>query len=152
LTGPPGWSWDPDADQPATLELDSIAERLQRQGLQVDPLVRHGFQADLGHDLCSIGAARNVDLIVMSTRGQGGLGRWLYGSTADQVLRTTAVPLLVIPASCSRAWATPHPRAAGWLGARQAGARSSPGCCRFAGRRAPAGVGLQPARCGAAWN
>lgn len=109
LTGPLGWSLDPDADQPATMELDTVAERLQRQGLQVEPLLRHGYRADVGRDICIIGAERGVDLIVMSTHGQGGLGRWIYGSTADQVLRNTEVPLLLIPASCGGPWPDDRP-------------------------------------------
>ena len=36
------------------------------------------------------------DLIVMSTRGQSGLSRWLMGSVADRVVRGTNVPVLLV--------------------------------------------------------
>jgi nucleotide-binding universal stress UspA family protein len=37
-----------------------------------------------------------VDLIVMSTRGQSGLSRWLMGSVADRVVRGAGVPVLLV--------------------------------------------------------
>ncbi len=37
-----------------------------------------------------------VDLIVMSTRGQSGLSRWLMGSVADRVVRGADVPVLLV--------------------------------------------------------
>jgi len=38
-----------------------------------------------------------VDLIVMSTRGQSGLSRWLMGSVADRVVRGAKVLVLLVP-------------------------------------------------------
>jgi len=35
-------------------------------------------------------------LIVMTTHGRGALGRWVFGSVADQVMRTSPVPVLVV--------------------------------------------------------
>jgi nucleotide-binding universal stress UspA family protein len=40
--------------------------------------------------------ANEVDLIVMSTRGQSGLSRWLMGSVADRVVRGATVPVLLV--------------------------------------------------------
>jgi nucleotide-binding universal stress UspA family protein len=42
--------------------------------------------------------ANEADLIVMSTRGQSGLGRWLIGSVADRVVRGANVPVLLVRA------------------------------------------------------
>jgi nucleotide-binding universal stress UspA family protein len=39
-----------------------------------------------------------ADLIVMSTHGRSGLGRWIYGSTVDDVLRHADLPVVVVPA------------------------------------------------------
>ena len=39
---------------------------------------------------------RNADLIVMSSHGRSGLGRLVLGSIAESVLRSTAVPILLI--------------------------------------------------------
>lgn len=40
----------------------------------------------------------NVDAIVMSTHGWGGIRRWVYGSVADKVLRHAKVPVLLVRA------------------------------------------------------
>ena len=40
-----------------------------------------------------------VDLIVMSTRGQSGLSRWLMGSVAERVVRGATVPVLLVRAN-----------------------------------------------------
>jgi len=37
-----------------------------------------------------------VSLIVMSTHGRSGVGRWIMGSVADRVLRASRVPVLLI--------------------------------------------------------
>jgi nucleotide-binding universal stress UspA family protein len=39
----------------------------------------------------------DVGLIVISTRGESGLSRWLVGSVADRILRGARVPVLLIP-------------------------------------------------------
>ena len=41
---------------------------------------------------------RNADMVVMATHGRSGLGRWLYGSVAEGVLRHATVPVMLIPA------------------------------------------------------
>ena len=43
-------------------------------------------------------------LVALSTHGRSGLGRWLYGSVADAVLRRAGVPVLLVPAACPPAW------------------------------------------------
>jgi nucleotide-binding universal stress UspA family protein len=40
---------------------------------------------------------QGAGLIVMGTHGRSGLGRWIYGSVADNVLRHTSVPVLLVP-------------------------------------------------------
>jgi len=45
-----------------------------------------------------------ANLVVMSTHGRGGFGRWLYGSIADEVLRRLRIPVLLVSAVCRRAW------------------------------------------------
>ena len=41
--------------------------------------------------------------------GLGGLGRWLYGSVADEVLRRVPVPVLLVSAVCTQIWAEDQP-------------------------------------------
>jgi nucleotide-binding universal stress UspA family protein len=41
-------------------------------------------------------AEQAVDMIVISSRGQSGFNRWIMGSVADQVIRGTNIPVLLI--------------------------------------------------------
>jgi nucleotide-binding universal stress UspA family protein len=40
-----------------------------------------------------------IDLVVMSTHGYGGVKRLLLGSVTDRVIRSCKVPVLVLPCS-----------------------------------------------------
>lgn len=44
---------------------------------------------------------KKVDLILMATHGRSGISRWAIGSAADKVLRSSAVPVLLIRANAS---------------------------------------------------
>jgi nucleotide-binding universal stress UspA family protein len=96
--------------QPAGVDLDAVAERLSAAGATAEAHV--GAVAD-GDDLgqAVVGTARELgaELIVMSTHGRSGLGRWIYGSVADQVLRQSPVPVLLVPPGADPAW--PHDQA-----------------------------------------
>jgi nucleotide-binding universal stress UspA family protein len=54
-------------------------------------------------------AEEDVSLVVMSTHGRGGLGRFIYGSVADTVLRHSPVPVLTVPPHGLEAWPTDKP-------------------------------------------
>jgi nucleotide-binding universal stress UspA family protein len=52
---------------------------------------------------------RKTDLVVMATHGRSGLGRWLFGSVAEQVLSHVEVPLLLVPPACQVDWPAASP-------------------------------------------
>ncbi|MBI3967247.1 MAG: universal stress protein [Chloroflexi bacterium] len=52
----------------------------------------------------------DADLIVGSTHGRGGLGRLLYGSVADELVRTSEKPVLLVTPSCGAGWPGDHVR------------------------------------------
>ena len=66
-------------------------------------LIAQGFQVNLeivvGHPpadtILQTAATHDVDTIVMSTHGRGGVLRWMLGSVADMVLRKATVPVLL---------------------------------------------------------
>ena len=56
-------------------------------------------QGDVAEEILRYCEQQDCDLIVMSTHGRSGLGRWVYGSIADRVLRHAAVPVLLVRAN-----------------------------------------------------
>lgn len=72
--------------------LDSVAARLSR-GIPFRTIVSEGPVAEAILDHAT---ALDVDLIVMSTHGRGGVLRWVYGSVAERVLQGSACPVLLI--------------------------------------------------------
>jgi nucleotide-binding universal stress UspA family protein len=49
-------------------------------------------------EILRVATAQDADLIVMSTHGHTGVGKVLFGSTTERLLRETPVPVLVTPA------------------------------------------------------
>jgi nucleotide-binding universal stress UspA family protein len=101
----------PDAGRLASLvaeglrsHLDQVAERLRETGLPVEALVRDGNPADVILDHADVLHAR---LIVITTRGHGGVQRWLVGSVADKVVRGASCPVLLLRPVASADPATP---------------------------------------------
>jgi nucleotide-binding universal stress UspA family protein len=60
--------------------------------------------------ICATARDVQANLVVMSTHGRSGFGRWLYGSVADEILRRLPIPVLLISAVCGRAWSVEKPK------------------------------------------
>lgn len=82
--------------QRAERELEATAESLRSGGLTVET---HVYYDEAARAIVDATERQAVDLVVMSTHGHGGLGRWVYGSVADRVLRRVAAPVLLVPAA-----------------------------------------------------
>jgi nucleotide-binding universal stress UspA family protein len=83
--------------------LEEVASRLRRAEITVEVAVREG---DAATQIVGTVEARGADLIIMSTHGRSGVGRWLYGSVADAVIRLAQVPVVLIPPAVSVQWPT----------------------------------------------
>lgn len=70
-------------------------ERLQGEGATVDARVLDD-QTPVTEGLVAYAGEVGADLIVMTSHGRSGLRRALWGSVADEMIRKTAVPVLVI--------------------------------------------------------
>jgi nucleotide-binding universal stress UspA family protein len=90
----------------AQAEFQSVIDGLRKDSLDVEGHFAEGAAADVIYEQA---AATRASLIVMSTHGHGGLGRWLYGSVADEVLRRVPVPVLLVSAVCTEMWAEDQP-------------------------------------------
>jgi nucleotide-binding universal stress UspA family protein len=73
--------------------LEGIAAGLREPGIavQVETLEGKPHVQIVGY-----AEEQEIDLLVMSTRGQSGFSRWLLGSVADRVVRGATVPVLLV--------------------------------------------------------
>lgn len=92
----------PQAEGDIAARLDLLARQLRGQDIQATASTITGrAPAD------AILASANdppADLIVMSTHGRSGIGRWLYGSVTDRILRLSDVPVLLVPTTSIHPW------------------------------------------------
>jgi nucleotide-binding universal stress UspA family protein len=73
--------------------LNSVAAGLRGRGVRVTVQVRVGEAvAEILAGARDVGA----DLIAMTTHGRGGLGRFLFGSVAEAVLRQAEIPVFMM--------------------------------------------------------
>lgn len=70
--------------------LEERAERLRSEGVEANVQILEGSAAFALKD-----AITPDDLVVMTTRGQGGYKRWSIGSVAEKLVRESPAPLLV---------------------------------------------------------
>lgn len=111
-----------DALADAETYLRELCERLEREGLRcrtatptgldepIDPIVGQVVRPSLPfRQIASVvreaataitreADARRVDLIVMATHGRSGLGRWVYGDEAVEILHRSSIPVLLVRA------------------------------------------------------
>jgi nucleotide-binding universal stress UspA family protein len=74
--------------------LEGLAQPLRDKGLDVQCVTLRGLQ--VGEAIVSYAEEHGVDLIAIATHGRSGLGRLVFGSVADFVLREAGLPILVI--------------------------------------------------------
>ena len=77
----------------AERELPKIAECEECAGLDVEELIVHGEAAA---EIVRVAKEQKVDLVIISSHGRTGLGRILFGSTAEAVVRHAPCPVLVV--------------------------------------------------------
>jgi nucleotide-binding universal stress UspA family protein len=87
----------------ADAALGQLVMAARNEGLRADAQVLHGEAAP---SIVSLVNREAADLIVMSTHGRSGLGRWVYGSVAERVLRTAMAPVLLVPPLLRGDWET----------------------------------------------
>jgi nucleotide-binding universal stress UspA family protein len=71
--------------------LEQQAEAVAAKGFQVETVVKIGRPADE-----VLEATHDVDMILIATHGRSGIMRWWLGSVADQIIKESACPCLVI--------------------------------------------------------
>lgn len=75
--------------------IAEIEAQLKAAGFRVSTLLREGAVADT---ILRTAEETQADVIAMSTHGRTGPARWLLGSVADRVVRSSKIPVLLIRA------------------------------------------------------
>lgn len=70
-----------------------VADMAEADGLDVDRNTVEGHPAD---EIIKYAEKNSISLIVMGTLGKSGLDRFLLGSVAEKVVRTSKIPVLVV--------------------------------------------------------
>jgi nucleotide-binding universal stress UspA family protein len=102
--------------------LDGVKLRLQARARgEITTAVWYGSPAEA---IAEAAQFNDVDMIVMTTHGRGGLGRMFLGSVTESVMRSTPTPILVLHpdgAPLQRAVGESRPAttgcASGWMSA-----------------------------------
>ena len=87
-------------------ETQAVADRLIADGIKSEARI---YYDDPVHTILDAAHRHHANLIVMSTHGRSGLGRVVYGSVADDVLRHTETPVLLIPPAIDHSWPEQEP-------------------------------------------
>jgi nucleotide-binding universal stress UspA family protein len=75
--------------------LDQIVSRLEHSSVELFSEVLIGNVAD---SLADYSENNEFDLILIATHGRSGVNRWVRGSIADKVLRSSRIPVLMVRA------------------------------------------------------
>ena len=73
--------------------LSDMKQTLQKAGIKVMSFIEN---PPSGEAILQIAKQQQADLIVMSTRARTGLERWVYGNTAETILREGTCPVLLL--------------------------------------------------------
>jgi nucleotide-binding universal stress UspA family protein len=73
--------------------LAGVAARLEAKGLSV---TYDAPEADASDIIVTRAGEQGIDLIAMTTHGRSGLGRLVFGSTAEAVVRHAPCPVLLV--------------------------------------------------------
>ena len=75
--------------------LQQRAQELKFNGVKTEWKVLSGMTAEA---IAQHAVQAGADLIIISTHGRSGVSRWVWGSVADRVLRSSCVPVLMVRA------------------------------------------------------
>ena len=73
--------------------IDNTIKDLGEQGFEITGMIEEG---DAAAKIIDVSNRLNVDLIVLGSKGQSELGRYLIGSVANKVVQYAAKPVMVV--------------------------------------------------------
>jgi nucleotide-binding universal stress UspA family protein len=84
------------AREAARQVLADATEKVKLAGLQVDDVLLDSFDGRVCELVTDAVRTWPADLVVIGTHGRRGVGRLLLGSDAEQILRLSPVPVLLV--------------------------------------------------------
>ena len=81
------------AEKEASAYLEKVASPMKAKSVQAETATVIGSP---GPGIASYAADNGCDLIAIATHGRSGLGKVVFGSVADYVLRNSGLPILLI--------------------------------------------------------
>ena len=75
--------------------LKELANRMKIEGVHIGHAVVEGKVAD---SLADYAVNNDIDLIVIASHGRSGVSRWVMGSVAEKMVRSSCVPVLMVRA------------------------------------------------------
>ncbi len=85
---------DKEEDSAEAKSLKKICRRLEAQDVVIEPILCSGSPQE---EILRVATEKDVDIIIIGTSGTGGVGRLVFGSNTDYVIRNSHVPVLAIP-------------------------------------------------------
>ncbi len=79
--------------QEAEEALKYVTDRARSEDLEVEGFIAEGHPAE---EIMRYAEKNQISLIVMGTLGKSGLDRFLLGSVAEKVVRSSKIPVLVV--------------------------------------------------------
>ena len=93
-SAPQGTDTSEIVDAAAAEYLKGVAERLRAEAVpSVEERIVHGSAAA---GILDLAQEAPDSMVIMTTHGRSGIGRWVLGSVADRVVRKAGVPVLMI--------------------------------------------------------
>ena len=76
--------------------LAQLLSKVGYEGVNVESEIISGIPAAEG--IADYATKNGADLVVIATHGRSGISRWVLGSVADRILRSSCVPVLMVRA------------------------------------------------------
>ncbi|MFW6129420.1 MAG: universal stress protein [Candidatus Aminicenantaceae bacterium] len=97
--GPAGFDvslYQEELKKSASKKLKQISENKVPEKIKIQTIIKHGEAAT---EINRAAKEENIDLIVIATHGETGLGHLIFGSVAEKVVRNASSPVLTIRVS-----------------------------------------------------
>ena len=73
--------------------LSNVKKRFEEEGIKNEIVIKDGKPAQ---EICDYADSNDVDFVVISSHGLGGVNRWALGSVTDKVVRHCSKPVYVV--------------------------------------------------------